>query len=306
MASRIISLSKGKKEAIDWLTVSVESYCNSPSRLLVRVSASPTKIVSLNWSAIIRLTHVCPTDSTLTVASVHRCNRFALSSQFVTPKCCGDEAKFVLSVELNDGTTTLMEEALTDNRRFLDPVVAAQFNANCKIVFEDSAEPLYVNRELLAVYSPVFRAMFEGDFKEKNAEEMHIRDIKKDDFLAFLSCLYHPPVSISYSNAASVLLVADKYDCSAILTQCEEFLLSYLPRDGMMYKTYIEYADRYRFPNLLKRVIFVVPGDILAALLDAEWIATLQQTTSIAIHDKIRDCFGRRTAKRNREPDEPE
>lgn len=63
--------------------------------------------------------------------------------------------------------------------------------------------------------------MFEGDFKEKNAEEIHFNDIKNDEILAFLHCLYEPPNAISQSNIASILLVVDKYDCSAVLTLCE-------------------------------------------------------------------------------------
>lgn len=32
-----------------------------------------------------------------------------------------------------------------------------------------------------------------------------------------------------------------------------------------MYKTYSEYADRYRFPELLKSVVGAAPGALIAA-----------------------------------------
>src|SRR6218665_1349301 len=62
------------------------------------------------------------------------------------------------------------------------------------LVVED--QPLYVHKEILAAWSPVFRSMFSGDGKEKDQEvelkEIKLNDKKVEDFIELLHCIYPP------------------------------------------------------------------------------------------------------------------
>ena len=58
-------------------------------------------------------------------------------------------------------------------------------------------ESLYVHREVLAAWSPVFRSMFTRDFKEKDQKEVELPGKKVDDFVELLHCMYPPIKPIS-------------------------------------------------------------------------------------------------------------
>lgn len=62
------------------------------------------------------------------------------------------------------------------------------------LVIED--QPLYVHKEILAAWSPVFRSMFSSDGKEKDQEvelkEIKLSDKKVEDFIELLHCIYPP------------------------------------------------------------------------------------------------------------------
>lgn len=53
-------------------------------------------------------------------------------------------------------------------------------------------EKLYVHREVLAAWSPVFKSMFTRDFKEKRLGEVELPGKKVDDFVELLHCMYPP------------------------------------------------------------------------------------------------------------------
>ena len=58
-------------------------------------------------------------------------------------------------------------------------------------------QKLYVHREVLAAWSPVFKSMFTRNFKEKSATEVELPNKKVDDFVELLHCMYPPIKSIS-------------------------------------------------------------------------------------------------------------
>ena len=59
---------------------------------------------------------------------------------------------------------------------------------------------LYVHREVLAAWSPVFRAMFVQDFKEKTMPEIELPGKKVEDFVQLLHCIYPPIQEVSGRN----------------------------------------------------------------------------------------------------------
>lgn len=67
----------------------------------------------------------------------------------------------------------------------------------CSVILLVEDQKLYLHKEVLSVWSPVFKSMFTQDFKEKGMKEIELPDKKIDDFVELLHCLYPPikPVS---------------------------------------------------------------------------------------------------------------
>jgi len=72
---------------------------------------------------------------------------------------------------------------------FLDFLVEDEFSSVTLLV---EGQRLYVHREVLAQWSPVFRAMFLGMFKEKDMKEVELPEKKVEDFIELLHCMYPP------------------------------------------------------------------------------------------------------------------
>ena len=69
------------------------------------------------------------------------------------------------------------------------PVVRIDFpKTDVALVVE--GERLYVNKDVLSSHSPVFKALFEGEFKEKGSEEIELPEKKYSDVVLFLRSFY--------------------------------------------------------------------------------------------------------------------
>ena len=60
------------------------------------------------------------------------------------------------------------------------------------VAFVVEGKRLFANRAILAMWSPVFEAMFGSDFKERNLAEIELPG-KKYDSIRELLCVMHPP-----------------------------------------------------------------------------------------------------------------
>jgi hypothetical protein len=67
-----------------------------------------------------------------------------------------------------------------------------------EFVFDDE-KSLYISQNFLNYVSPVFKAMFEHDFKEKENKRVTLTGKKYKDVLEFLLCL-HPNVQKSVTS----------------------------------------------------------------------------------------------------------
>lgn len=60
------------------------------------------------------------------------------------------------------------------------------------VAFIVEGKQLWANRAILAMWSPVFQAMFGSDFKERQLSEIPLPE-KKYDSVRELLCVTHPP-----------------------------------------------------------------------------------------------------------------
>ncbi|GMR54632.1 hypothetical protein PMAYCL1PPCAC_24827, partial [Pristionchus mayeri] len=79
---------------------------------------------------------------------------------------------------------------------------------------------------VLAVHSPVFKAMFYGDFVEKNKEEIELKDVDRE-FVSVLNLIYPSyKKEVLDGNAECLLKISDEFQIKTVLDQIEKLLIS--------------------------------------------------------------------------------
>ncbi|XP_013397955.1 BTB and MATH domain-containing protein 38-like [Lingula anatina] len=87
-------------------------------------------------------------------------------------------------------------------------------------------EPLYVHKVYLAEWSPVWRAMFVANFREKSAQEIELPGKELEQMVELLHCIYPSQQAINEENVHFLLELAEEYQIEKIKQRCEVFLLS--------------------------------------------------------------------------------
>lgn len=78
------------------------------------------------------------------------------------------------------------------------------------------------HKTLLSAVSPVFQAMFSGNWKESTSVE--IADASFETFNALIEYFYTENITITAGNVGEVLYLSDKYDTPKLTAVCSEFL----------------------------------------------------------------------------------
>ncbi|XP_052275127.1 uncharacterized protein LOC127874675 isoform X2 [Dreissena polymorpha] len=96
--------------------------------------------------------------------------------------------------------------------------------ADVTLIVENVRIP--VIKATLMVTSPVFRAMLQADWKEKDQNEIQLPGKRLESFIPFLRCIY-PDLKdrVTASNAAIILPLASEYQVVKLMEQCEDCLL---------------------------------------------------------------------------------
>jgi len=81
------------------------------------------------------------------------------------------------------------------------------------------------HKVFLASSSPVFKAMFNTQMKEKISNEVHIDDVKPDVMAVLLQFLYTGKVSNFDKFAMDLFIAADKYQIESLKKLCETKLV---------------------------------------------------------------------------------
>lgn len=95
------------------------------------------------------------------------------------------------------------------------------------VVFLVENRNLYASKEVLALCSPVFRNMFESDFRERSADSIPLPGKCYRDFVEFLLCLYpDTQKQLTDETVFTVFSLADEYQVDILQRKCEDYLLS--------------------------------------------------------------------------------
>lgn len=100
--------------------------------------------------------------------------------------------------------------------------------ADIKFVFKDEGDVVKVpaNKAILAALSPVFRAMFFGQLREKG--DVEIVDATADGFKDFLQFFYLDQVQLTIEKIDEIVQLADKYDMNQYIDNCIKLLIQNL------------------------------------------------------------------------------
>ncbi|GMT29684.1 hypothetical protein PFISCL1PPCAC_20981, partial [Pristionchus fissidentatus] len=93
------------------------------------------------------------------------------------------------------------------------------------VVLVVEGKKLHLSRDYLATHSPVFSAMFFGDFVEKNKEEIELKDVAREEFVELLYVIYPSYRPITKYSTRFILVLADLYQIKYATNLAESYLI---------------------------------------------------------------------------------
>jgi Leucine-rich repeat (LRR) protein len=100
--------------------------------------------------------------------------------------------------------------------------------------FNDGRSIIPVHKNLLAVQSPVFAAMFQNQMKESLTSECKIEDISCETFIQFLEYLYTRKMPTATDRAIKLYSTAMKYQVQKLPELLEEMILDGINGDNAL------------------------------------------------------------------------
>ena len=92
------------------------------------------------------------------------------------------------------------------------------------LVVED--QELHVHKSFLTLQSPVFKAMFDGHFREASEDKITLKEKNVQSMVQFLKELYPPSMfeetrpPLNDASRLSILALAEEYQCVNLIKQC--------------------------------------------------------------------------------------
>ncbi|GMR31439.1 hypothetical protein PMAYCL1PPCAC_01634, partial [Pristionchus mayeri] len=96
---------------------------------------------------------------------------------------------------------------------------------NVTLVFGNKDKKLRVAKELLAIHSPIFAAMFSDHAFVKDIEDVKINDVIYKDFIDLLQLIYPRVLEISDRSVSRLLMLAYRLKMQCVLHKSENHLI---------------------------------------------------------------------------------
>ena len=106
-----------------------------------------------------------------------------------------------------------------------EQIQSAEIIENADVEFEVEGKVLKAVKVCLSMSSPVFKAMFKDDFKEKSASKIPLPGKAFADVLEFVE-VTHSGRCVDDNNVEMLLPMAHEYDCKSLLRKCEGILMN--------------------------------------------------------------------------------
>ncbi|XP_078315796.1 BTB and MATH domain-containing protein 36-like [Crassostrea virginica] len=133
-------------------------------------------------------------------------------------------------------------------------------------ILEVEGREIHINKQILADSSPVFKKMFESDFKEKHMHKIPLPGKKYEDFEKFVFLIYYPgdQCQITIDTVPVILSLSVEYQVTALQDRCETFLTKTLEHvqnyesDRLDIPTLLRYREcstKYNLPNISEQAV---------------------------------------------------
>ncbi|OAF66173.1 hypothetical protein A3Q56_06097 [Intoshia linei] len=109
---------------------------------------------------------------------------------------------------------------------------------------------IYCHKEVLCLWSPVFRKMLSDNFMEGTTNNVTLSDKKYEDIIILLKSMYPPINPIDESNVYILLPLVEEYQILSLKIECENYLLSIPPSLKLL-----AIAQTYQLTNLIHNCI---------------------------------------------------
>lgn len=156
---------------------------------------------------------------------------------------------------------------------------------NSDVVFVIEGKRLYAHRLILSQWSPVFKAMFESEFLEREAAEIHLPQKSCQEVVDLLQYLYPPCADvIDDANVRHLLKLADEYQIMVLKKRCLVYLNSAIGPQNAVEFLYLSalYSDLMLRNKCLEMVSKLALEDIERS----EYFPKLSSETVEIIHRK--------------------
>lgn len=94
------------------------------------------------------------------------------------------------------------------------------------VLVDENNKKCHVSKQILALSSPKFHAMFYGNFAEADKEEVEIRDVAHEEFVDLLNLIYPTHKIIDSQNVVHLLKLADRFLVPRVMEAAEKFLIT--------------------------------------------------------------------------------
>ncbi|KAH7703177.1 kelch-like protein 5-like protein, partial [Aphelenchoides avenae] len=93
---------------------------------------------------------------------------------------------------------------------------------NWDVILSVGETKFYAHKSVLSFISTTFRSMFEGEFREKNQQEVpvNVEGIGPDHFEAFLQCIYQGGNELKGEFIVQLVTLADFYHVKHVMNHC--------------------------------------------------------------------------------------
>ncbi|CAI2337567.1 unnamed protein product [Caenorhabditis sp. 36 PRJEB53466] len=155
----------------------------------------------------------------------------------------------------------------------------------CDMTLVINKQKLFVNKAYLALYSPVFYAMFYSNFQEREKAQVELEDVILEEFRELLNIIYpcHKPVTAD--NVEYLLELGDKYEIQYVMDECERFLVSTGEVDTIVK---LMWADQYLLAKLQDSCLRNIKSvSEIKEFRIKEEFKNLSDTTKAALLEKI-------------------
>ncbi|GFV68386.1 TD and POZ domain-containing protein 2 [Trichonephila clavipes] len=161
-------------------------------------------------------------------------------------------------------------------------------NLLCDLKLKTKTGSFPVHKNILSARSPVFKAMFTYDGKEKNSECVNIDDLDDDTIQRMLHFIYTAKLQdLQWDSACNLYAAAVKYEIISLKSECFSFLEDNLTQDNAC--DLLIFADKQLDENL-KSIIqdyILIHKNIFQS---KEWKLFMETNLQLAVDLMYRKC----------------